>query len=231
MTGSTNADLLLAAADGAAPGLVRAAAHQTAGRGRLDRHWTSAPGASLLVSVLLEPVPTDAMQHLVGAVALAMAETLEALVGLDARIKWPNDLVVDDRKLAGVLAETAMVDGAVTAVVVGIGCNLGPDAVALADRSTATDVRTVTGRVCDREALLDAFLRRLDIRLDALDAVGADAVARSATLGRRVLVQRTAGDLVGVANGIAPDGALLLLDDAGTEHRIVVGDVVHLRPA
>jgi len=230
-TGSTNADLISAAARGERPGLVRVANHQTAGRGRLDRQWESAPGASLLVSVLLEPLAPEVIHRVVGAVALSLAEALRALVDADVRIKWPNDLVVGDRKLAGVLAESAVAGGEIRALVVGVGCNLTPDAIAPNYAATAIDVQTATGRVCDRNALLDAFLRRLDHRLGGLDHIDADIAAQSATLGRRVLIELPDGTRTGVATALLASGALVVTDDDGVAHEIVVGDIVHLRHA
>lgn len=228
-TGSTNSDLLAAAQAGAEPGLVIVTDYQTAGRGRLDRRWSSAPGSSLLVSILVPPVAPSDMVHLVGAAALALGDALEALCGLSTQIKWPNDIVVDDRKLAGILSETCVGGGDVQAVVVGIGCNLTPEAIPAELRDLAVDVATASGQRCDRDALLDALLRRLDVRLDALQIVAADVAARSATLGRRVLVEQTHGSLAGVATGLTANGGLLVTADDGSEAEVVVGDVVHLR--
>src|SRR6476469_4959346 len=125
---STNRYLLDEARGGAADGLVAVADHQTAGRGRFDRRWEAPPGSSLLVSVLLRPTPpgdgpgdasADGSHRAVMAVALALAEAVEAVAGVTPGLKWPNDLVVGDRKLAGLLAER---EG--DAVVIGAGCNV-----------------------------------------------------------------------------------------------------------
>lgn len=228
-TGSTNADLLAAASAGEAPGFVLVADHQTAGRGRRTRHWTSAPGASLLVSILLDPVTGDDAMHQVGAVALALSDALHAVAYVRALVKWPNDLVVDDRKLAGVLAESAYRGSAPIALVVGAGCNLRAGAIDPVDRATATSVEEVVGSACDRDALLDAMLRRLDVWLDVPDQVHAELTARSATLGRRVVVETDGATLTGVADALFPDGALGLAGDDGQAYEIRVGDVVHLR--
>ncbi|MFZ4515781.1 MAG: biotin--[acetyl-CoA-carboxylase] ligase [Acidimicrobiia bacterium] len=228
-TGSTNADLLAAASAGEPAGLVLVADHQTAGRGRLDRHWTSAPGASLLVSVLLDPAAPEEMAQLVGCVALSLSDALHAIADVRPEVKWPNDLVVADRKLAGVLAEVAYRGSDAVAVVVGAGCNLRDAAIAGADRPTATSVEEIAGAACDRDALLDVFVHRLEYWLDSRSAVHAEVCARSATLGRRVAVECLDEYFVGVADALEPDGALRIVGDDGIEREIRVGDVVHLR--
>ncbi len=127
---STNRWLLDAARDGAAAGLVAVADHQDAGRGRRGRTWESAPGDSLLVSVLLRPHAAVDRVHVVTiAAALALADALARVVGLVADLKWPNDLLVGERKLAGLLAEADVVGGDVQALVVGAGCNLAQTVV------------------------------------------------------------------------------------------------------
>jgi BirA family biotin operon repressor/biotin-[acetyl-CoA-carboxylase] ligase len=190
-TGSTNADALALARDGAPEGIVVVADHQSAGRGRRDRHWVAPPGGSLLVSVLLRP-----RAPLAGAVAMAasvaMVDAVAEVAGVEARLKWPNDLVVatpeGDRKLAGLLAEAdwpaastisggyrapAAYDRAV--VVVGIGVNVawplmagdptGGDHAIEADLEEVAGIATALswlGVEVDRVDLLVAFLRRLD---------------------------------------------------------------------
>ena len=121
-TGSTNADALAAARAGAPEGLVIMADHQTAGRGRLGRSWEDEPGDSLIVSVLLRPplAPTQ-LHRLTQAVALAAKDACSSVGGFRPDLKWPNDLVVGERKLAGILAESIVEDGRVGAVVVGMG--------------------------------------------------------------------------------------------------------------
>ena len=174
---STNRYLLECAAAGAGEGMVAVADEQTAGRGRLGRTWVAPPGSALLVSVLLRPQLAPERVHLLTlASALAL---IDALPGTDARLKWPNDVVVDDRKLAGILAEA----NGRGAIVVGMGVNVRSDGLApeVRDIAAACDV--------DRHDLLVTWLRRLQTRLDALDQTIPDAIARSATLGRHVRVE------------------------------------------
>lgn len=233
-TGSTNADLLAAAAVGAPDRTVLAAAHQTAGRGRLDRTWTAPPGANLLVSLLFRDVP-PAVHELTQRVALAAARAATALTGADVRLKCPNDLLVGDAKLAGVLAQAGMRTdaggrGAIDHVVVGIGLNVGwapPDAARLAD---ATDAGAAGA-----PHPLD-LLARLLAEYDRLPPMVHGAYrAALATIGRRVRVELPGGTSVdGLAVDVEPDGRLVVDVDGpsgGEVHRYDVGDVVHLRAA
>jgi len=211
---STNRYLLDCAAHGAVDGVVAVADEQTAGRGRLGRSWVAPAGAALLVSVLLRPsLPVERL-HLV-TLAAAVAAT-DALSGHGARVKWPNDVVVDDRKLAGVLAEA---DGA-GAVVVGMGLNLRDDWF-------PPDLRDLAiGCGGDRIDVLVAWLRAYDARLAAVDTVLADAAARSATLGRRVRVELAHETFEGTARALTDEGYLVVDDRV-----VTAGDVIHLRPA
>jgi BirA family transcriptional regulator, biotin operon repressor / biotin---[acetyl-CoA-carboxylase] ligase len=224
---STNRYLLDEARRGAPEGLVVVADYQTAGRGRRDRGWVAAPGASLLVSVLLRPSLTPERTPLVAmACGVAMAEAVARVAGFAPGLKWPNDLVVNDRKLAGILAEA---DG--DAVVVGAGVNVEwwdfpPE---LAETATACNVEA--GHPVDRRDLLESFLAELDRRSGDLDGVVEEYRARLATLGRRVRVERSGGDLVGRAVGVGGTGELRLEDDHGAVVEVHVGDVVHLRDA
>ena len=208
---STNRYVLECAATGAPEGLVAVADEQTAGRGRLGRRWIAPPGAALLVSVLLRPaLPPDRMHLVTLAAALALVD----VVPEDARVKWPNDVVIGDRKLAGILAESDG-DGA---VVVGMGCNVRSDWFPPELR----DIATATSR--EREQLLGAWLTAFDARLNALEGVIDAARAQSATIGRHVRVELPTETFEGTATALTAEG-YLVVDD-----RIVTAaDVVHLR--
>jgi BirA family transcriptional regulator, biotin operon repressor / biotin---[acetyl-CoA-carboxylase] ligase len=220
---STNRRALDAARDGAADGLVVVAEAQTAGRGRLGRGWEAPPGSSLLVSVLLRPVGDPG--RVVMAAGVALAAAVGEVTGVVAGLKWPNDLVVGDRKLAGVLAEA---EG--EALVVGAGCNVNWDSFPAELAATATACNLEAGGPVDRDALLDAFLDRFADALGAGDAVVDDYRARLATLGRAVRVEHVRGDdLLGTAVGVTDDGALVVRDDGGRDHVVVAADVHHLR--
>ena len=220
---STNRHALDAARDGTPGGLVVVADEKTAGRGRLGRTWEARPGSSLLVSVLLRDSGDPARAVMAAGVALAAA--VEDVAGIEAGLKWPNDLVVDDRKLAGLLAEA---EG--DALVVGAGCNVNWESFPEELRATATACNLEAGHLVDRDALLDAFLDRFAAALGAGDEIVDDYRARLATIGRSVRVEHVRdADLVGTAVGITDDGALVVRDDAGTDHTVVAADVHHLR--
>jgi BirA family biotin operon repressor/biotin-[acetyl-CoA-carboxylase] ligase len=228
---STNRHLLDEARAGAPEGAVAVADHQTAGRGRLDRTWEAPPGSSLLVSVLLRPPLGPEQAHrVVMAASLALADAVSDVAGFAPDLKWPNDLVVGDRKLAGLLAEREPGTGQrPPAVIVGAGVNVQWTAFPpeLAEHATACNLEA--GRAVDRDALLDHYLERLGHRLDALDAVPGAYRARLATLGRRVRVEQASGALTGVAVDVRDAGELVVRGDDGVEHVITTADVVHLR--
>ena len=238
---STNAYLLRQARLGALEGMVAVAEHQSAGRGRLDRRWESPPGASLLASVLFRPDLDPAELHLcTAAMALATAEACRRVAGVGPVLKWPNDVLVSEEKLAGVLAE-AMFDGGpgfdaspsgAVAVVVGLGLNIdwpgpaGAGGICLAELGAGP---------VDRPALLGALLDALSTRRALLDSVtGRGEVVtelrnRCATLGRRVRVELAAEAVVGVATEIDDAGHLVVRTKTGLR-TVSAGDVVHLRP-
>lgn len=221
---STNATALIAARSGSAAGLVVVADHQTAGRGRLGRTWTSAPGAALLVSVVLEPdLPVDRRHLVVLAAAVAMADAVGTASGVAAVVKWPNDLLVGDRKLAGVLAESS---GA--AVIVGIGVNVDRRSVPPGLDAVATALELEGAGTVGRPDLLGTFLVAYDAWLDDLAGARAAARDRSATLGRPVRVERPDGVVEGVAVDIGEAGELLVEVD-GRTLAVHAGDVTHLR--
>jgi BirA family biotin operon repressor/biotin-[acetyl-CoA-carboxylase] ligase len=228
---STNRYLADEAIAGAEQGLVAVADEQTAGRGRLGRTWVAPPGASLLVSVLLDgAAPADERHLVVVAAALAAIDAVDACCGFRPRLKWPNDLVVADRKLAGLLAESVAGQ-----IVAGMGLNVDWDAFPPELEATATACNR-EGRPAPREELLVAWLRELDRRMSALardgaESLRADNVAASATLGRRVRVERSRDTLEGEAVALTDLGHLVVRSGDGVEHAVSAGDVIHLRPA
>jgi BirA family biotin operon repressor/biotin-[acetyl-CoA-carboxylase] ligase len=231
---STNTLVRDRARRGAADGLVVAADHQTAGRGRLDRRWESPPGANLLASVLLRPHCDAADVHLcTGAVALAAADACREVAGVEPVLKWPNDLLLGGSKLAGVLAEAEFARGALTAVVVGIGMNVawpGPEGAG----GTCLDDVSGVAQPVDRAALLERLLGSLAARRPLLDDAGgrrtlADEVRRRcATLGQPVRVDLPGEELVGLAVAI-DDAGRLVVETVSGPRLVSAGDVVHLR--
>ena len=236
-TGSTNADLRAVAHD--APNWPHLSAlitrDQTAGRGRLDRTWMAPDGSALAVSVLLRDVPADPVARgwIPLAAGLAMSEAVAAqLPGHDVGVKWPNDVLVDGRKICGILAEATE-----QAVIVGAGVNTAMTVEQL-PVSTATSFAAL-GHEADEDRLLADYLGALGAVLAGLvehgDAVRsglhAAVMARCATLGSDVRVLLPAGrHLEGTATAIDAEGRLVVVA-AGERHAISAGDVVHVRPA
>lgn len=231
-TGSTNADVLAAAAAGAAAGTVLVAELQTGGRGRLGRNWQSPAGAGLTFSVLLRPAPPPATW---GWLPLLTGLALARTVGSAARLKWPNDLLYGSRggKVAGILVQSGT-----DAVAVGVGLNVSTTRDEL-PVETATSLLLVGHRELDRAELLVAFLGRLDGLYTAWQAHAGDARASGladgyravcATLGGEVSVELATHTLFGRAVDV-DDGGRLLVRPAGDGAPVAVaaGDVTHLR--
>jgi BirA family biotin operon repressor/biotin-[acetyl-CoA-carboxylase] ligase len=229
---STNAEVARRAADGADEGLLVLADEQTAGRGRLGRAWHAPPGTSLMGSLLLRPAsPATRLPQLPLLVGLTLAEACEPLVsGAQLSLKWPNDLLADGRKCAGILVESVRPD----AVVVGLGLNVDWRAVDRPDDLTAATSLSEVGRgPVDRWQLLTGLVDRLGRRYRAWCDRTEDFLPayreRCATLGAAVRVHRVeAPPLIGTAERITDAGALIVsTGDATVEVR--AGDVHHLR--
>jgi BirA family biotin operon repressor/biotin-[acetyl-CoA-carboxylase] ligase len=236
-TASTNADALALAEAGAPEHSIVVAGHQTAGRGRLGRAWTTTPGSSLLLSVVLRPPIESAEAPLVALhAALCMLEACRTFLGV-AGLKWPNDLVVGDRKLAGVLPEAKIVAGRLEHVVVGIGLNLRqrPDDFPPDIRPRATSLALEGASLDDREELilLRAFMAEL-IEHPAGSAGWQERVLRSArrdcvSLGREVRATTVDGrEVVGKAVNLDEHGGLVI-KAGGRRETIAFGEVHHLR--
>lgn len=232
---STQDELARLAAAGAPEGTVVTATHQTGGRGRRGRTWWDAPGDSLLVSVLLRPaIPAAAAPALSPVAAVAVAEAVAAVAGVKAGIRWPNDVLVGERKLAGILAEAA-VDGAgrVEHVRLGIGLNVNQTAFPAPVRDVATSLRLVTGSAHDGARVLTALLAALDRHYGAFLADGFAAVRpdwrrRSVTLGRWL---RTPEGALFLAEDVDEAGALLGHDGGGRAVRLASGEPADAAPA
>ncbi len=204
-------------------GAVAVTEHQTDGRGRERRRWTDEPGMALLVSLLLRPPAGSPSQQLSLVCALAVAETVEGAVARTAGVKWPNDVLLDGRKVAGILLESAG-----GAVVCGVGLNVDQTESGLPRdaRIPAASLRTATGRAYDRTALLVSLLGRLEARYDAWLRDGLAALL--AELERRDVLRGTSvtvGEATGTADGLAPDGRLRLRGTDGTTSLIASGEV------
>jgi BirA family biotin operon repressor/biotin-[acetyl-CoA-carboxylase] ligase len=234
--GSTNAELIRLAEEGAPEWTLVVAGDQDEGRGRLGRAWFSTPGSSLLTSVLVRPaVPPAAAAIITLAVGACMARALQAACGVDARCKWPNDLVVGERKVGGVLVEAKVQDDRLAHAVIGVGVNMTEPVENFPEefRHSATSVAREGGRP-DMEGALVEFLLRLKELWRPADpglAVGVVAAYREvcASLGRSVRAGTTAGRTVeGTAVDVGPSGELVVDTGSGLE-RVAFGEIEHLR--
>lgn len=229
-TGSTNADVAAAAREGAPEGLVLVTERQTAGRGRQGRVWESPARAGIAASVLLRPDGIDPARYgwLPLLAGVALAEAVRRIAQVDAVLKWPNDLLIDERKCAGILAELTE-----SAVVVGIGLNTTTREHEL-PRPDATSLALAGAACVDRDPLLRATLRALETWYTRWRDAGGDPEVSGlreayafhcATLGRDVLVHLPDGsELRGPAEAIDLDGRLVVDGLA-----LAAGDVAHLR--
>lgn len=228
-TGSTNDDARQAALQGCADRSVFLADEQRAGRGRLGRTWLAPPGSSLLFSLVLRRglPPID----LTALCSVAVAESIAAVTGLAARIKWPNDVMIRDRKVCGVLTEVVAARHRGDIAIVGIGVNVNLEPATAGLPTTATSLSLEAGAPMRRGALFGAILSRVDARLALDDASLVAQVRRSweAMLWRRwqqVRVDDAGTTVHGVVEGLAPSGALLLRRSGGEVVEVAVGDIV-----
>ena len=224
--GSTNDHARRLALAGAPHGTVVVAEQQTAGRGRQGRVWSAPTGRALTLSALVR-LPAARLEPLPLAVALAVCEACEAVAPVGCRIKWPNDVWIDGRKVAGVLIEGRPLDGW---AVIGIGLNVNTaqDEFPEELRGSAVSLRIAAGRQIERDAALDALLTRLAdwvARLDDPVAVAAAFRERDVLHGERIAWGAGDARREGEARGIDDDGALVVFTDAGERVRLDAGEV------
>jgi BirA family biotin operon repressor/biotin-[acetyl-CoA-carboxylase] ligase len=242
--GSTNDELKRLAEEGASEGALAIADEQLAGRGRLDRTWIAPSGSSLLTSLLFRPtfLKPSLMQQLTMVCSLAAADAVTELTGLHPALKWPNDLLLDGKKLAGVLTELGFAlesssdkTAAVAWAIVGIGLNVNLDFTSVAIRcdwpdlaDSATSLAMVLGRRVSRLRLLRAYLEHVEVRYDALRAGHSphrEWASRLVTLGQHVTVESPDGVCQGVAEAVDEIGALKLRQSDGRVKRVLAGDL------
>jgi len=229
--GSTNDEAKAQAEAGAPEGLLVLADYQTAGRGRMARRWWAPPGSSLLMSVLFRPTflaPHQA-QRLTMLCSLALVEAIAEVTGLSAGVKWPNDVVIGERKVCGILTELGTVGRELRYAVVGLGVNVNVDFTQAPPLMyPATSLQQESGRPVSRLSLLKAFLEHLEARYQRLQAGESPHTEWEqllVMLGRTVNVTTPQGALTGEAIGVDADGALLLRTADGVTHRLLAGDV------
>lgn len=229
---STNFVLKDMAKQGAPHGSLCLCECQTAGRGRMDRSWSSPEGQGIWLSVLLRPaLKSEGAPLITFACALAMAKAVREVSGADVRIKWPNDLVAKGRKLCGILLEMGF-DAQGLYVVAGTGLNVrrGAYPSEMADRAISIEeCIQENAALPDRGAIVAAYLKALEEAVSALEQDGLSGIAaayraQSVTLGSAVRVIG-AVELTGTAEDIDATGALLVRTADGTLHRVLAGDV------
>lgn len=219
--------------EGAPEGTVVCAETQTKGRGRLGRNWASPKHKGIYLSIILRPKlsPTE-LAKLTLLSAVAVAEAVEKVSQVPTHIKWPNDLLVKNKKLAGILTELRAEVDQMKFVIVGIGLNVNNAATQLVDG--ATSLKQEAGRTFSRIEVVQEILRAFERRYSHLDKKGFDDVIavwkeRSHTLGKRVKITDPAGVVEGVALDLDHDGGLLIRQDSGVVIKKMAGDVVQLR--
>ncbi|HET6973652.1 MAG TPA: biotin--[acetyl-CoA-carboxylase] ligase [Pyrinomonadaceae bacterium] len=230
---STNTELARRASEGAAEGLAIVAEEQTAGRGRLQRAWSSPKGAGLYFSILLRPtIPQNYWPLITFMAALAVGDALREAAGVETDIKWPNDLLSGERKICGILAE-AIDTPLGRAVILGIGINLTENAFPPELANVATSVSEAMGSAPDREQILAALLDALSRWYSRFDepAQIVDAWSNRSSFAIGKLVQVSNGDDVwqGTTCGVEPDGALRLRTSSGEIKLVRAGDVYSVR--
>ncbi len=233
--GSTNEVLRRLAETGAGDGTVVIAEAQSMGRGRLGKPWFSPAGVSLYASVLLRPpIPPCAVPVYAFIASLALTDTIWA-EGIAAGIKWPNDVLIEGRKVAGTLVSYAVGGELVEYVILGVGVNINVDRATLRTAlgpmaPAATSLREVAGRPIDRNGFTATFLNDLEKWDDQYRRAGAEAVLsawreRDALAGHRVVVRGQGPSYEAHAIGITRDGRLLVEDSDGGRHEVLTGEV------
>jgi BirA family biotin operon repressor/biotin-[acetyl-CoA-carboxylase] ligase len=230
-TASTNDEAKRLVEDGRPDGTLVITDYQMAGRGRSDRRWEAPPGSSLLMSLIFRPeLPPRKVQLLTMVCGLAVVDVLEAEYSLAPTLKWPNDILLGDAKVGGILTEIVMAGDRVESVITGIGLNVNLDPAELPAglMMEATSLSQALGRSVDRLRLLWALLRQVELRYTELKSGHSpysEWARRLGTLGRHVTVSSGNTILEGVAEGVDSDGALLVRLADGQLHTIVAGDV------
>jgi BirA family transcriptional regulator, biotin operon repressor / biotin---[acetyl-CoA-carboxylase] ligase len=244
---STNQVAAALAQAGAAHGTLVVADAQTAGRGRMARTWFSPPALNIYASLILR-IPIEAsriplwLSWVPLMAALAAAEAVETLQPAGIGVKWPNDLLIGERKVGGILCESATVSGVGPFQIIGIGLNVNGDRQEFPGelRETATTLQSETGGVIDRNRLIAQWLHQMESCLDEFVAQGAAGIAqayrrRCVTIGKTVKAMLADGDAcIGLAAGIDEDGTLMINEQsagtaAGVVRQVRAADILHLR--
>lgn len=227
---STNNEVKRRAADGAESGLIIAAERQTGGKGRLGREWCSDEGGLYFTALLRPELPPTDIASITLAAGYAVCLAIRRATGLDARIKWPNDIVIGNKKVCGILTEMAAQSDMLDYVAIGIGVNVNHKSFPEEIGGKATSLLIETGESFDRNALLREMIYYLDavlssflisLYIDDMDNFRGLCV----TIGRQVSVTRNGAELTGTATDVNALGELIIRDSDGKEHTINSGEV------
>ena len=228
---STNEEIKRLARKGAKEGIVAAAEKQTAGRGRFGREWSSENDGGLYFSFLLKPeLPPADIASITLAAGYAVCLAIRDYTGLDARIKWPNDIIIGSRKLCGILTEMAAQSDRIDYVIPGIGINVNNRSFPKEIASKATSIYMETGKLTDRSKLLSEVLKKLsEVLTRFFVSLSLDDIEHfrsiCATIGREVTVMRSSQSITGTAYGITAEGELIIRTANGTELTVSSGEV------
>jgi BirA family transcriptional regulator, biotin operon repressor / biotin---[acetyl-CoA-carboxylase] ligase len=234
---STNTYAARLAREGALEGTTVIADSQSGGKGRLGRSWVSPPGVNLYLSVILRPlVSTAVAPQLNLLVAIAVADAIGETTPLSPAIKWPNDVLVAEKKVCGILAEMQTDTSGLRAVIVGIGVNINAPLSAFPEelRDKASSLLIAGGQAIDRSMFTASLLTHLEKSYVLWLEEGFSTLRlrweqyASQMLGKQISVAVPEGTVVGVVRGLDHDGALLVQGDSGTQHRLLAGDVTVL---
>ena len=211
-------------------GSIILAETQKEGRGRLSRGWASPPGGIWMSLVLRPNIPLSRVYRINMAASVSICRAVCQL-GLEAGIKWPNDILIREQKLCGILTELGAQVDRLDYAVVGVGLNANNDTAAFPSQWRSTSLAARLGRSIDRCALIAAILNEMEQALDDIESheLYEEWRSRSLTLGKRVRISSAEGDLMGQVLDLDQDGALIL-EQGGDRRRILAGDCIHLRP-
>jgi BirA family biotin operon repressor/biotin-[acetyl-CoA-carboxylase] ligase len=230
---STNTCAKVLASCWAVEGTVIIAEEQTEGKGRLGRSWFASPGQNLTFSLVLRPTgPAEDLNLIPLYVGVAVADAIRNLTGLPAKCKWPNDIMINERKTAGVLIEGSLKDSSVEFVIVGIGVNVNQREFPGGLSETATSLALASGSDVDRAELFREIMRSLETHYDKLKKEGVRSIIplwtdRTTMIGRKISVSQNGVLLEGVAQGVNEQGALVLANN-GSSYALMAGDVTIL---
>ena len=232
-TDSTQTEAEKKAREGAVEGMLVVAEEQTSGRGRQGRVWHSPPGLGVWMSAVLRPEgPLTTVPQLTLLTAVAVCRAIRAVSGVEAGIKWPNDLLADGRKLCGILLEAVVEDGRVRHCIMGIGidANLSESDYPEELRSKVTSLRRESGVEVDRSALIAAVMNEFEMLYELYNERGFESIrllweSLSVTLGREIAVRDLKGERRGVAHGLGEQGELMMRTEEGDIVPVYSGDI------